>query len=261
MHSRKRFAALGAVHATAVLVPLVVTQVVAQDGSTTRRRPPPTVEQTLAELPHIREAVERGEDVNIVLPDPPNPDARPFRHGPYRIVPSGFVGNLERQRLPNAPTDRGPRTVEPAAIHASPLWAQPAYLPGNATLSEPVRYYTEGLNAYVGAWYRIPGGEMLIGRQRQFEEPIDVGLALDPDGPLAWEFFQLDDGRFGIALYSKSAGSAGLDSRTPGYRYVRIHNPGESIETIIEVGTGGSVDYTPRELVRIAQSVGTAQQR
>lgn len=96
---------------------------------TLERKSPPSCQQGIQDLQL------QGQRVNCMEPPAVAVAEAPVSHGPYQIVPAGFVGQLTVQDLP-LPANRGVATADLARIRSSSLFVQPAYLPVGYQLAE-----------------------------------------------------------------------------------------------------------------------------
>jgi hypothetical protein len=92
------------------------------------REASPSCQESIAEL-----GLE-GEEVHCVEPLPPTSE-EPQMHGPYRLVPPGYVGALSYEYTGPAEIPPGAITSEIAVLQASSLYRPPAYLPDGYSLS------------------------------------------------------------------------------------------------------------------------------
>ena len=230
MRRKRLWMATAAAGATAALLAVLFTQVIGQEGSSTEVKAPPTVEETIAELPHIQEAIARGEAVNIVPPTPADPTVKPFLHGDFRIVPAGFVGTLTHTKVAELPADTGPITEDIATTKKSPLWVEPGFIPaGYELVAAGSLPDTWGVNTGIQATYRAAdGSEFTISRWLVSELPMDFPVVLGPEV----SFPVLKDGRYAIAL--DFIDDKGIPS-TYTYRALRAFDPSTNVITQLEV--------------------------
>lgn len=213
----------------------------------------PDVEQVLEDLPHIREAIERGEPVTIIGDDPPAADTTPFRHGPFRIIPNGFSGELDYEEIRPAPADIGARptgnpAVDEANARRSPLWHEPEFIPPGFTLvrAGPPELEHSGTNIGIELVFQRPDGAQITMTKRPVGViPIDIGAHLGPESAFDFEFITMRDGRFAVLTTTKTPESIG------GYRSIRVVD--RAVNTIVFIE-----DYAP-EGVSVADFIGMAE--
>lgn len=221
----------------------------------------PSRQQTLDELPHVRDAAARGETIHIVEQEPADPAATTTEYGALRLVPSTFAGTLARNRVAQPPADLGVVIEDTEVAKTSPLFKEPRQMLDGFQLVE-VRspFDTIPTNIGVEMLYRSSSGEeIVVRRERVFELPID--LVVDE----ASEFIVvtvrvLTDGS-PVIVYdwrpeaeqlSRGIPAANVVPPDNGFRMVLTYDP-ELMETIaVEAGRAPSV--TIEDLVTILES-------
>lgn len=149
---------------------LIVSIAAAQSGRqpgrhTVTKKPQPTCEEA------IREAGRQNDKVNCTHALMPA-GGTPGRHGPYRIVPAGFTGDLTANELP-LPANIGERTNDLAALKKSSLYAEPGYVPAGYQLAKGDTFDATS-ELVVHLTYDGPRGPIDIYRTRQTKDVVDV---------------------------------------------------------------------------------------
>lgn len=132
-------------------------------------KPPPSCAESIAELGL------QGQEVHCVEPLPPNYDPSAM-HGPYRLVPPGYVGALTYESTVPADIPVGVVTTDPDALRASSLYREPSYLPSGYALASMDTGDSDS-ESIIHMVFTGPGRPIEVSRIRRYTTPIDVFVA------------------------------------------------------------------------------------
>lgn len=132
-------------------------------------KPPPSCAESIAAL-----GLE-GQEVHCVEPLPANYDP-PTLHGPYRLVPPGYVGVLTYERTAPADIPVGVVTSDPDILTASSLYREPSNLPSGYVLASMDTGDADS-EKIIHMVFMGPGRPIEVSRVRRYETPIDVFVA------------------------------------------------------------------------------------
>ena len=200
-------------------------------------KPAPSCAESIAEL-----GLE-GQEVHCVEPPSPNYDP-PTQHGPYRLIPAGYVGDLSYEETAATDVPRGVVTSDLNLLKASSLYREPSYMPQGYALSSADTADSDSENA-IHMVYTGPGPDIEISHLRHLATPVDVWLPL-ADGQTTVQATTLG-GKPAIILYP-SAGSS-----LQHILFTRVSFMDGGVETTV-VGRGLDVAVA----VQIARSMQTS---
>jgi hypothetical protein len=160
-------------------------------------KPPPSCAESIAEL-----GLE-GQEVHCVEPPSPNYDP-PAQHGPFRLIPPGYVGDLTYDETPATAVAKGVVTSDLNLLKLSSLYREPSYMPQGYLLSSADTAGSDSENA-IHMVYTGPGPDIEISRLRRHTTPVDVWLPL-ADGNTTFEATTLG-GKPAIVLYPSPGSS------------------------------------------------------
>jgi len=198
------------------------------------RPAPPSCAESVVELDL------QGQEVHCVEPPAPTTE-EPRSHGPYRLIPPGYVGTLSYQYVGPAQAPRGVITSDMAVLQASSLYKAPSYMPDGYSLSSMDTFDGDS-ETIIRAVYRGPGQPIEIYRVRRYERPIDVYMP-PSDAVTVIEAATLD-GKPAIFSYPRPG------SFLDGKGFTRVSFVEGEIETTV-MGPGLDLESA----VRIAASV------
>jgi hypothetical protein len=182
----------------------------------------------------------QGEEVHCKEPPPPATE-QPRVHGPYRLVPAGYVGPLSYAYDEPPEIKAGVITNGIAVLQASSLYKPPSYTPEGYTLLSMDTFDGDS-ETIIRAVYSGPGDPIDVFRVRRYQTPIDVYLP-PPDALRVIEATTLN-GRPAILSYPEP-GSI-LDGRS----FTRVSFVDADIETTV---MGHRLDL--ENAMRIARSL------
>lgn len=138
----------------------------------------PSLDEQKAELQHLE---AESDSFGVVPTGGCTADTSALRqHGPFRIVPGGYAGELSYKTVstPPAPSARAETLAE---VRSSPLYRVPDYVPAGfvETLGDT---FDGDLGTVVRVRYEAPGREFELIRTLRNELPRDVYVA-DPNDP------------------------------------------------------------------------------
>ena len=198
------------------------------------REAPPSCAQSAVELGL------QGQEVHCVEPPAPTTE-EPKSHGPYRLIPPGYVGTLSYQYVAAAQPPGGVITSDMGVLQASSLYKAPSYMPSGYSLSSMDTFDGDS-ETIIRSVYGGPGQLIEVYRVRRGERPIDVYMP-SADAPTVIEATTID-GKPAIFSYPKPGSF--LDGRG----FARVSFVDGDIDTTV---TGLSLDL--ESAIRIARSV------
>lgn len=132
------------------------------------REAPPSCDDAVAEL-GLQE-----QDVNCTEPAPASPEV-PRNHGPYRLVPAGYVGPLSYDYIGPPQLSPGNVTTDMEELQASSLYRAPSFMPDGYALSSMDTFDGDS-ESVIRCVYVGPGRPIEVYRVRRYTRPIDVYL-------------------------------------------------------------------------------------
>lgn len=201
-------------------------------------KPAPSCAESIAQL-----GLE-GQEVHCVEPPSPNYDL-PAQHGPYRLIPAGYVGDLSYDETPATDVAKGVATSDLNLLKLSSLYREPSYMPQGYLLSSADTADSDSENA-IHMVYTGPGSDVEVSRLRRHTTPVDVWLPL-PDGGTTFEATTLG-GKPAIILYP-SPGSALQDILFTRVSFmdgdVETTVVGRSLDVAVALDIAGSIQTSP----------------
>jgi hypothetical protein len=194
------------------------------------REAPPSCAQSVVELGL------QGQEVHCVEPPAPTTE-EPKSHGPYRLIPPGFVGTLSYEYVGPAQPPRGVVSSDMAVLRTSSLYKAPSYMPGGYSLSSMDTFDGDS-ETVIRSVYRGPGQPIEVYRVRRGERPIDAYMP-SADAPTVIDATTIDGKP---AIFSYPRPGSFLDGK--GFAWVSFVDG--DIETTV---TGLSLDLDSAILI------------